>query len=89
MAQQGETILPRLQRLAAEVLELDLPEHELGTLTALDEVMGLDSIAVAVFVVAVEKEFGIALDGDELTRETIANLPLLAERVAHHLAAPC
>lgn len=89
MAQQDETILPRLQRLAAEVLELDLPDHELGTLTRLDEMMGLDSIAVAVFVVAVEKEFGVALDGDELKRETIANLPLLAERIAHHLAFPC
>jgi acyl carrier protein len=89
MTQYDEVILPRLQRLAAEVLELDLPDHELIRLARLDEMMGLDSIAVALFVVAVEREFGIALGGEDLERETIANLPVLAERIAHHLAPPC
>jgi acyl carrier protein len=89
MPRGGDAILHRLQLLAAEVLKLDLQDHELAALNRLDDVTGLDSLNVVLFVVAVEKEFGITLAADELKRETVADLRLLAEHVAHHLAASC
>lgn len=75
-------ILDRLRRLAARVLHLDLPEPELAGLSRLDEVTALDSLAVVEFAVAVEREFDVTLAGDDLRRATVADLPLLAARIA-------
>jgi acyl carrier protein len=83
--QTQEAIMQRLQRLAITALDLDLPEIDSGSMRRLDEVAGLDSVTVLVFVVAVETEFGITFDAGELNRETIANLPRLAGRIAAHL----
>jgi len=89
MTPSKEAVLLRLQRLAAQVLALDLTEAELRALTRLDEVSGLDSLNVVEFVVGVEREFGIRFEAAEIGRATVADLPALAERVVRHLAAAC
>jgi acyl carrier protein len=89
MTPSKEAILLRLQRLAAQVLALDLAEAELRALTRLDEVSGLDSLNVVEFVVGVEREFGIRFDAEEIGRDTVTDLPALAERVLARIGARC
>jgi acyl carrier protein len=73
-----DAILQKLRQLAMRSLRLELSEDELAVMSRLDEYAGVDSLAVLIFVNAVEKEFGVKLDPDALSRETIANLPSLA-----------
>jgi len=89
MTPSKEAVLLRLQRLAAQVLSLDLTEAELSALTRLDEVSGLDSLNVVEFVVGVEREFGIRFDAAEIGRSAIADLSSLAERIVRRLGAAC
>jgi acyl carrier protein len=89
MTPSKEAVLLRLQRLAAQVLSLDLTEAELRALTRLDEVSGLDSLNVVEFVVGVEREFGIRFEAADIERAAIADLPALAGRIVRRLAAPC
>jgi acyl carrier protein len=84
-----KAILGRLRRLASEVLRLDLRDEELADMDRLDEMAGLDSLTIALFVVTIEKDFGITLGAGDLKRETVADLPRLAQRIAAHLAARC
>lgn len=57
-------------------LEWDFPED--GDLAA----AGLDSMAVMRLVVAVEEEFGLELDPDDLTRANLASPRALAELIS-------
>ena len=84
-----ELILPRLQRLANDSLNLNLAPAEVAALTRLDEVAGFDSLTVLEFVSAVEKEFGLTFQAAELRTDFLADLPGLAEYISTHSGAAC
>ena len=76
------TCLERLRRVADLSLNLNLSPLELDSLIRLDEFAGLDSLTLLEFIGAVEKEFGVTLGEEELQMEVLADLPVLAERLA-------
>jgi acyl carrier protein len=84
-----DLVLQRLRRLACSSLNLNLTAEELATLTRLDGVTGFDSLTVLEFVSAVEKEFSLTLQADELRTEFLADLPKLAEYISTHSGAAC
>ena len=49
-----------------ETLELNLDSDVIGEGTNLDELFGLDSVAIIEFVLGIEKEFGITIESDKL-----------------------
>jgi acyl carrier protein len=84
-----DLVLQRLRRSASTSLNLNLTAEELATLTRLDEVTGFDSLTVLEFVLAIEKEFGLTFQADELRTEFLADLPRLAEYISTHFGAAC
>jgi acyl carrier protein len=84
-----DPVYQRLLCVAVRSLNLDLPLEELAAVTRLDEVTGLDSLAVLQFVFAVEKEFGITLEPSRLRVAFLADLPELAGYISKRLGATC
>jgi acyl carrier protein len=78
----------RIRRVFVESLQLNLSEQELEYGSNLDELAGMDSVAVIEFVAALEKEFGITLEVEMLQLEFIRDLdelaPYIDQRVARH-----
>jgi len=84
-----DAIIRQLQQLAASSLGLALTGDELDAMSRLDEYAGVDSLAILIFVHAVEKHFSVKLDSDALTRQSINNLPNLASLLARRLKSEC
>jgi len=84
-----DLVLHRLQHLASTSLNMHLAPGELAALTRLDEVTGLDSLAILEFVSAVEKEFGFTLEAGELRVDFLADLPALAKYIAARPGPAC
>lgn len=74
-------ILNRIRTIFARSLELSLTEDQLAGVTRISAIAGVDSMAALVFVAAVEKEFGIAIEPEMLDLEIIEDLPRLAAYV--------
>ena len=62
-------------------LHLNLSEGDLDYGQKLDEMVGLDSLAVIEFVTALEKEFGITMEPELLRLDLVRDLPQLAAYV--------
>lgn len=75
-------IRARIRRVFIESLHLNMREDELAYERKLDEVVGLDSIAVLEFVAALEKEFNISLEPKMLTIDVVRDLKQLAAYVS-------
>jgi acyl carrier protein len=65
-----------------DIVELDWDFPEDGDLAA----AGLDSMAVMRLVVAIEEEYGVELDPDDLTRENLATPKALLAMIASHIS---
>ncbi len=85
-AASGDT-LDRIRKAFVASLALNLDANDLRDAQRLDELTGLDSLAVLEFVSAVEKEFGISIEPQFLDRAFVTDLPRLAayveERAGH------
>lgn len=73
--------LDRIRRVFVESLHLNLHPEDLSYEDKLDEVTGMDSVAVLEFVAALEKEFSITLEPEMLTIDVIRDLKQLAAYV--------
>ncbi|HLG96251.1 MAG TPA: acyl carrier protein [Bryobacteraceae bacterium] len=73
-----DELKPRIRRVFIKSLHLNMREDELTYQTKLDEVAGLDSLAVLEFVAALEKEFNISFEPEMLTIEVVRDLNQLA-----------
>lgn len=67
----------RIGRVLVETLELNLDSDVIGEGTDLDQLFGLDSVAIIEFVLGIEKEFGITIEPDKLEPGLITNLDKL------------
>jgi|HubBroStandDraft_2_1064218.scaffolds.fasta_scaffold610191_2 acyl carrier protein len=82
----SQSTILRIRRVFIESLHLNLREEEFGYETKLDEAVGLDSVAVLEFVIAIEKEFGIAFEPEMLTFQLVRDLKELAAYVDRRTA---
>ncbi len=69
----------RIKRVFARALRLNLTEAEWNYAGRLEELAGLDSVAVIEFVAALEREFGITIEPDELRLELLGDPEQLAQ----------
>jgi acyl carrier protein len=75
----------RIKRVFLTSLHLNLSESDLDFEQSLDEVVGLDSLAVLEFVTALEKEFGIMIEPELLRLDFVKDLPQLGAYVQDRL----
>lgn len=82
-----EDVARRVREVFIRSLSLNLAEPELRYSEKLDEVAGLDSLALLEFLAALEKEFGITLDPELLDLGTLKDLRALVTYIESRLAA--
>ena len=68
----------RVRHVLNAALDLDVPEEELLRARRLEDLFGIDSLAIIEFVTALEKEFRLRLDSEEITLELVRDLPRLS-----------
>lgn len=76
----------RIRRVFVRSLHVNLSEGELDYEQRLDEVVGLDSLAIIEFVTAIEKEFGITMEPELLRIDLVRDLPQLTAYVEERVA---
>jgi len=83
-----DDVLARVRRVLIDSLSLNIEEDDLRYSESLDQVMGLDSLAVLEFTTALEKEFGIMIEHEKLELSLLRDLPALARYIQSVAAAP-
>ena len=78
----SEPLKEQIKRLIVAALGLDVAPAEIPDDEALFGGMELDSMATLEIVAAIEEEFGITVEDDELTVELFGSVEALAEYVA-------
>lgn len=81
------TTIDRLREVFIESLHLNLHKDELPDDRRLDEVAGLDSIAILEFVAAAEKEFDITIEPESLELSLVRDLRRFSIYIDARLAA--
>jgi acyl carrier protein len=76
----------RIRTVFVKSLHLNLSEGDLEYEQRLDEMVGLDSLAVIEFVTALEKEFGITIEPELLQLDFVKDLPQLGAYVEDRMA---
>jgi len=81
--------IDRIRRVLVDALGLNVEHEQLTDETTLNDLAGLDSVAVLEFVVALEDEFGVELPPELLTLGFLGDLRRLASYIdARIVAAP-
>jgi acyl carrier protein len=80
--------MDRIRRVFVESLQLNVRAQDLPYEQKLDEVVGLDSLAILEFVTAVEKEFGVTIEPEWLRIDFLRNLPQLAAYIEDRTHCP-
>jgi acyl carrier protein len=83
-----DDILVRVRRVLIDSLSLNIEEDDLQYSESLDQVIGLDSLAVLEFIAALEKEFGITIEQEKLELSLLRDLSALADYIQSLSAAP-
>src|ERR1035438_7192360 len=73
--------MDRIRKVFVASLRLNVREQELPYQQMLEQAAILDSIAVLEFVTAVEREFGISLEGESLEFDFLRDLSRLASYI--------
>lgn len=81
-------IRERVLRVARDALSLNLEDEDTAGALRLDELAGIDSMAALEFLLALENEFGIRLEPDEIELDLLADLPRLVRFIGGKIAAP-
>lgn len=78
----------RVKKLLRNALNLgDRADRMSAETRLLGELPEFDSIAVVTVVTAIEEEFGVSIDDDELSADAFATVGSLADLLARKLAA--
>ena len=83
-----------IRRILVESLELSLDPSELAPATDLRDDLGLDSAALLELVLAIEAEFGLEIDIEEITEANFRTIAAISRFVHSRIgiqsdAAPC
>jgi acyl carrier protein len=81
-----QEISRRIRNVFNNSLSLGLGEEELAHSDRLDAIAGMDSIALLVFVIGLEKEFGITIEREKLGLAFLRDQTALRDYVASRLA---
>ncbi len=86
----AEELAPRLKRLIVESLKLEglAPEGIGDDEPIFSARLGLDSVDALELVVALEREFGLAIPSEEIGGEAFSSVGALARWLAPRLDAP-
>jgi len=76
-----ETIEKRILEIIIRDLELNITKDDLQAAGKLDELFGMDSIAILELVVGIENEFKIEIPSEYLTVEIFQSIKSIAEHV--------
>ena len=76
-----ENIKNRILEVIIRDLELNIGRDELQNADRLDELFGMDSIAIVELVVGIEKEFDIKIPPEHLMIAIFQNVNTIAEHV--------
>jgi acyl carrier protein len=77
----AEDIENRILRIIIRDLELNITEDEVRTEGRLDELFGMDSMAIVELVVGIEKEFNIRIPDEYLSVEIFQSIKTIAEHI--------
>ena len=78
--------LDRIRRVLVESLRLNIASTDLQYEAKLEEVAGMDSLAILEFVVALEAEFGVIIEPRLLRLKLIRDLEGLASYVEERMS---
>lgn len=76
-----ENIKKMVSRVIIRDLELNIAEDDLRNAGSLDQLFGMDSIAMVELIIGIEKEFGIRIPPEQLNASVFTNLNTIAEYV--------
>jgi acyl carrier protein len=76
-----ENIKKRILQVIIRDLELNIDKDKIEIASRLDELFGMDSIAIVELVVGIEKEFDIKIPSEYLTVEMFQNVSTIAEHI--------
>ena len=79
-------IMDRIRGVFLQSLNVNLGEQDLSYESALDELVGLDSLAVLEFITALEKEFGITFEPEVMRLDFVKDLSRLASYIENRAA---
>lgn len=71
----------RILQVIIRDLELNINKDGIQIASRLDELFGMDSIAIVELVVGIEKEFDIKIPDEYLTVDMFQNLNVIAEHI--------
>jgi acyl carrier protein len=77
----------RIRRVFIEALRLNIHLEDLPYADRLDEAAGLDSVAILEFVLALEKEFDVAIEPQFLQFDFLRDLSRLASYIEERMIA--
>jgi len=77
--------LDRIQKVFGESIPVSAGDEDLPYELKLDQAASLDSIAVVEFMMAVEKEFGIAIEPEFIEFDFLRDFPALASYVERRM----
>ena len=75
-------IAQRVKKIIVKSLELDIESHEIGDDESLFEGIGADSIAALEIIFALEEEFGIEVDDEDLRVELFDSVSVMSRYIA-------
>lgn len=81
----ADDVTQRIINVMIRELELSLKPEEIRNAHRLDEVFGMDSIAMTELIIGIEKEFAISIPAEDLSAEIFGDLRTLAEYVQMRL----
>lgn len=75
----------RIVEVMISELELTLKPDEIHNASRLDDLFGMDSIAITELIIGIEKEFNIKIPAEDLSVEIFQDLKTLTEYVKKRL----
>jgi acyl carrier protein len=74
-----ENTKDRIKRVIIRDLQLNLSEDEIRSIKKLDDLFGMDSVAVIELIIGLEKEFNIAIQEEHLDYQILRDMDTLAD----------
>jgi len=76
-----ESIESRILQVILRDLELNINKDKIQSTSRLDELFGMDSIAIVELVVGIEKDFNIKIPDEYLSVEVFQSIKTIAEHI--------
>jgi acyl carrier protein len=74
-----ENTKDRIKRVIIRDLQLNLSEDTIRSIKKLDDLFGMDSVAVIELIIGIEKEFNIAIQEEHLDYQILRDMDTLAD----------